>query len=472
MLVHMTPKEVASLQGLAAIQGGSLTINPDTGLPEAGILGSFLPMLAGAASQYFMPGNPWGAALMGGVTSMAVNGPSLQSGITGALGGYGGSSMMSSFMAPDVTTASLQGNWANNAAPNPMAQIAMNGGNLDAIAASLAPQGGLNAAQMAQGMSEALPAAAPAATVGPQTWAELSAREAAMMPTPGVDGVTAMGPSEAAKIIPTAAEVTTPAAPAYNPSTPIQNSIASGAKLPMSTPVAQAEPQMSMRPDAPVPEKAPNVPTSGLSKLFNMDTYYKEGVGDKPGKITMPGYLALTGVGAGLNALNTKSANKQSWAQYQKTNPYELDSSYQAAMRRAHAQGGIVGYAEGGVPNGYQPHASPHEVYQVGNEPRVAPFSGQMQQMAGGGIAGQPRFLKGAGDGMSDSIPANIDGKQPAALANEEFVIPADVVSHLGNGSSEAGAKQLYAMMDRIRKARTGTKKQGKQINPQKYAAA
>jgi hypothetical protein len=79
------------------------------------------------------------------------------------------------------------------------------------------------------------------------------------------------------------------------------------------------------------------------------------------------------------------------------------------------------------------------------------------------------RMLKGPGDGMSDDIPATIAGRQPARLANEEFVIPADVVSHLGNGSSEAGAKVLYDMMARVRKARTGTTKQGRQINPQKY---
>ena len=64
------------------------------------------------------------------------------------------------------------------------------------------------------------------------------------------------------------------------------------------------------------------------------------------------------------------------------------------------------------------------------------------------------------------------NGQQPARLADSEFVIPADVVSHLGNGSSKAGAKQLYAMMDRVRQARTGTKKQGKQINPRKYLTA
>jgi hypothetical protein len=81
---------------------------------------------------------------------------------------------------------------------------------------------------------------------------------------------------------------------------------------------------------------------------------------------------------------------------------------------------------------------------------------------------GQPRFLSGGGDGMSDSIPATIGNSQPARLADGEFVIPADVVSHLGNGSSKAGAKQLYAMMDRIRKQRTGKKNQAPEVNPRK----
>ena len=100
---------------------------------------------------------------------------------------------------------------------------------------------------------------------------------------------------------------------------------------------------------------------------------------------------------------------------------------------------------------------------------------GNMQKgLFGMGYAegGTPRFLSGGGDGMSDSIKATINEKQPARLADGEFVIPADVVSHLGNGSSKAGAKQLYAMMDRVRSARTGRKSQGKQINPRKYMTA
>jgi hypothetical protein len=73
---------------------------------------------------------------------------------------------------------------------------------------------------------------------------------------------------------------------------------------------------------------------------------------------------------------------------------------------------------------------------------------------------------------MSDDIKANIDGEQEARLADGEFVIPADVVSHLGNGSTEAGAKTLYAMMDRIRKARTGRTRQAPEITADKYLPA
>jgi hypothetical protein len=70
---------------------------------------------------------------------------------------------------------------------------------------------------------------------------------------------------------------------------------------------------------------------------------------------------------------------------------------------------------------------------------------------------------------MADQVPAQIDGRQPAALSDGEFVIPADVVSHLGNGNSDAGANQLHGMMDRIRQERTGTTQQGKQINPASF---
>jgi hypothetical protein len=111
----------------------------------------------------------------------------------------------------------------------------------------------------------------------------------------------------------------------------------------------------------------------------------------------------------------------------------------------------------------------PTSAKSKGNEVEAA--SGGIMQSSLGGYAagGNPRLLKGPGDGMSDNIPATINGRQPARLADGEFVIPADVVSHLGNGSTEAGAKHLHAMMNKVRKARTGNPKQGKQIKPQKY---
>jgi hypothetical protein len=90
-------------------------------------------------------------------------------------------------------------------------------------------------------------------------------------------------------------------------------------------------------------------------------------------------------------------------------------------------------------------------------------MQGGIAALAKGGLP--PRYLRGGGDGMSDSIRARIEGKQEARLADGEFVVPADVVSHLGNGSSNAGAKKLYAMMDRVRRSRTGKTRQAPEVN-------
>jgi len=92
-----------------------------------------------------------------------------------------------------------------------------------------------------------------------------------------------------------------------------------------------------------------------------------------------------------------------------------------------------------------------------------------VQAAHGGLMAAKGTYLRGPTDGMADELNTSIEGKQPAKLSHGEFVVPADVVSHLGNGNSDAGAKKLYQMMDRIRMARTGTKKQGKEIDPDKF---
>jgi hypothetical protein len=97
------------------------------------------------------------------------------------------------------------------------------------------------------------------------------------------------------------------------------------------------------------------------------------------------------------------------------------------------------------------------------------------RRMAAGGLGSYSdggQMLKGPGDGMSDDIPASIGDEQPARLADGEFVVPADVVSGIGNGSTDAGAEALYDMLDRVRKARTGRTEQAPEINARKMMPA
>ncbi len=93
----------------------------------------------------------------------------------------------------------------------------------------------------------------------------------------------------------------------------------------------------------------------------------------------------------------------------------------------------------------------------------AGPYFGQVKFAAEGG------YLRGATGGMADELDTSIEGEQPAKLSHGEFVIPADVVSHLGDGNSEAGAKKLYEMMDKVRRARTGKTEQAPEIKAEKY---
>lgn len=150
-------------------------------------------------------------------------------------------------------------------------------------------------------------------------------------------------------------------------------------------------------------------------------------------------------------------------------------------MSNDNATGANTGYPQADIRQGA--YATPWQtpisrnVVAGPSDANVDQMTGQ-ERMAGGGIASLGsysdggRLLRGPGDGMSDNIPATIGRKQPARLADGEFVVPADVVSGLGNGSTDAGAKQLYKMLDKVRTSRTGTKKQGKEINPNKYMPA
>jgi hypothetical protein len=160
--------------------------------------------------------------------------------------------------------------------------------------------------------------------------------------------------------------------------------------------------------------------------------------------------LGMPAAGALMGAMPTASPMPEQESYYSK--PFE---SLQSVRNR------VRGYAEGGITDLSMAGGGAFDA-----RTKLPAYDEPTEVYAKGG------YLDGPGDGMSDSIPATIANKQPARLADGEFVVPADVVSHLGNGSTKAGAQRLYSMMDKVRKARTGTTKQGRQINPNKYMPA
>jgi hypothetical protein len=141
-------------------------------------------------------------------------------------------------------------------------------------------------------------------------------------------------------------------------------------------------------------------------------------------------------------------------------------------MSNANAIGMNTGYPQANIRTGA--YATPFQqpmaqnVIQGSQDAAVDPYTGQAQFAGGGGVSDLGgysdggRLLRGPGDGVSDDIPAMIGKKQPARLADGEFVVPARIVSELGNGSTEAGARKLYAMMERVQKARGKTVGKGK----------
>jgi hypothetical protein len=204
---------------------------------------------------------------------------------------------------------------------------------------------------------------------------------------------------------------------------------------------------------APATSAASTIPKTGGTFTEGMQRFINDPIASiKANPMTAFG-SAIQGATAGRKELEEEEKYSGPLSRF-KFNPNSYQPSFFAA------EGGIASLAAGGYDR------------MVGEEPMY------MSNMASGGISNLGsysdggRMLKGPGDGMSDSIPASISGKRPARLADGEFVVPADVVSHLGNGSTDAGAKQLYAMMNKVRQARTGRKSQGREIDPRKYTPA
>lgn len=392
MLVHMRPDEVAAMQRMAQQAGTSMSINPQTGLPEAfklkdlfnintytdpiekGMksigLGGVYDTLSGAAktvgenAQYilpFIPGGafasvglgslatPMGRGILGGVAGTFASGrPNLKRGLMAGLTSYGLSSAYEGLQAAGGGTG---------AAPELTERAAT----------------GLE-----------LPPGAPAEVASAQTIAPPPVRSEFEAATQGIKNLV------------TGDKATSDAA-----------SKALGSQFGMGK------------------AQATLMGATGVMAIDEQEKYLEQA--RAAGQIAEQEYQAMK---ARIAAARKRAEDAV------RANPYRF------------AMGGDVPLAMKSTPD---TETNPYGMKR-GGQP--------------------PKFIDGPGDGMSDSVPATIDGVQPARLADGEFVIPADVVSHLGNGSTKAGAKQLYAMMDRVRKARTGTKQQGKEIKPSKYLPA
>lgn len=562
-LVHMTPGEVAAMQQLATAHGGSLTINPQTGLPEAGFLDSILPMVAGIGITALSGGlmAPWMTGLLVGGGTAALTG-SLSKGLMAGLGAFGGAGLGEGLGALGAGVGSLAPE-AAAAGANAAGMSAAEKSAADAlISTGGAEAGGVGAAAGA-------PASVPIAQTAPNVQTLSNAANSAY--DPGAAGY-----------------VTDPSGNAVSAGAP---SWTSGYDLPNGAPPPGAPPP-GVAATGPAGVAPANVNTAtGINPAQRLQNMGKgvgqlttgQGWSDLSKIMGGPGKTAMAFAPLGMAALSAFNKNPTLANNVKKPvstirpysyspgtpnplfgqpgQPYYLGQSFTAQPTYTAAEGGMIPDTGSMYPTSQISKSSYGTATQVPTafdvvgdyDQRVDPMTGE-PKLAGGGLAGKsymdeptpfdddagrdpiaeqmagmsaskledfaneaddarvqaaalheirsraPRYrtpksayakmamgglapteyaaggklLRGPGDGMSDSIPAVIKGDRPqrAALAQGEFVVPADVVSHLGNGSTDAGAKRLYAMMDKVRLARTGNKKQGKQINPDRFMLA
>jgi hypothetical protein len=392
-LVHMGRGEVDALQEIARKHGGSLTINPQTGLAEAGFLSKLLPMVAGAGlSMMGVP--PHIAAMMVGGGMGLVKG-SLKKGLMAGLGAYGGASLGAHLGAAGV--------------------------------GSTAPAAGASGASGVTGAS--------GAGVG-----DIAATDLAATAPPGMDGAAGQGLRFNAP------------ADAYTK----YSSLGANTGVSQVTPIASPEAM-----------NAANVAKfEGLGSASDRFAAMQKGLSGE----NLMGFAKKHPFITGGTLLSMMPGEKKLKEEEEDTSMPEYsynqgtdDSVFSSPDYQSNlASGKEMGYFKN---RGFTKLAAAGGVMRGLNS-----ASSNLGSYSDGG-----RLLRGPGDGVSDSIPAVIGKKQPARLADGEFVIPARIVSELGNGSTEAGARKLYAMMDRIQKARkksTGKNKVAHNSRSEKYLPA
>jgi hypothetical protein len=497
-LVHMTTGELKALQKLAEKHGGSLTINPHTGLPEAGFLSAILPAVAGIATAAFAPELLPLVAGGVGLADYAMTG-SLSQGLMAGLGAWGGGSLASGIEGLGADSLIQSGGNAGTAAFNAAQSQAMD-----------VAQGPISDSQLANIAQNQV-----------SNTAGLTAEQSAAL-----NSNAAFNPAGTAQA---AGQLGANAQAAANPFSTMQTGLTSGnlgnyAMSHLGQVAAVGVPLLS---GATSLFKQPTIPTATNTSTnpFGMKTIPKDANGNPifsptlptppahPYQATYPNYVQnpynpmtakhgglmdihkysegdiVSGYGdlqQGLSQLSPSGqltdAQRQMIAAGQQGSAngvYQLNNTdYAASMPTALLKKYKIAVAKGLEPTGQLGAYNTKPAIQAAAEAAAqqdiaqntqntsAKEGGLMAFANGGGIqdghlgsySDGGRLLKGPGDGVSDGIPATIGGKQPARLADGEFVIPARIVSELGNGSTDAGAKRLYAMMDRIKAKRAKTK--------------
>jgi hypothetical protein len=450
MLVHMTPDEVNSLQGLAMATGGSLTINPETGLPEAGWLGKLLPTILGAIATPLTGGliNPFTAsAIIGAGTGIATG--SLKKGLMAGLQAYGGAALGS---AAGLNAGSFGIGQAANAANAAGAAGAGAGGfgssanlarevtanaartagsaigtpalavtngaigsstNLTGLASNVAGTAGTTAAKtglagFAQNFGNAARAGLPAGT--PSFIANRAPMIAGMGVMSGVSG--AMTPSGGGTMGSDGVVDNSYAGPYYSPKRE--------AKFADNTDEILGS------------SKERTYFTPGIQEVFNTS-----GQLVRPGSSTVRGTPIMQNI-VNPNAKKGQNRYSQSFIPYMGgVDPEEENAGY--------AVGGRVNMRDGSFV------VDARTVSELGNGSSNAGME-FLSRMGG-------RPLQGPGDGVSDSIRASIGGKQEARVARDEVLFPPEAVKRLGRGSAKRGTAKLYSLMDKAHKARKKAKR-------------
>jgi len=549
-LVHMTKGEIKGLRQLAMAQGGDLSINPYTGLVEAGFLSKILPMVAMAAATYFTAGaaTPMfasalsGTALAGssGLLAGAASGAligglgaGLQGGnvgkgalfggiggaITGGMGGYDSAPNVFSGMGETSNAVVQSGAQAGNvaattgstleAANQAIGQGAAGSGGFTPTDPFLnsVPPGGMPPVPNAPSPTSMAPASiddaagvlqgakAPVGIHGGNVYAPPSyysglgtgmldtAKKAAILGAPGILA-QGYGMTPEQQQLPTGEESSTldRISPNFRAQEPVQPNpyyqaqypdyklrpygMAGGGAVAFSNRgIVQHLPRSS---GADVGTYTDTDPNTAKLDAYNAALYRLNKARAKAG-IKQPAEIKKAAVLGDVE----EAAEGGIMQSYQAGGPVERMSMMNTAMN---PQGGL--YPQGMIDKTQYatPTQRPVSAEMVSESPAYERSNPMLMARGGiadlGGYSDGGRMLKGPGDGMSDSIPATIGRRQPARLADGEFVVPADVVSHLGNGSTDAGARKLYSMMDKIRKARTGKKKQAPQVKTEKYLPA